>query len=224
MGLEDARVEGLLVAGEDALGVAVSGVGADHHMHPLRVARGLPAGDEVGRAGGQAGEHGVFPQQPDGTGHGMAEVEPVQRVVEVVADVVERDRAADARDDRLGVAEPSLPKVTLPKGCTPNSRTARPRSRSGSTRPPVDDPVPTAPTTASPAPTTAASSTRGVRTCQTMEYPVTSSAPMPPPVRAAHRKCTTSAGGTTVGPSAIPARTETTSVTESTTSAVSSLP
>ncbi len=43
----------------------------------------------------------------------------------------------------------SLPKVTLPNGWIPTSRTARPDSRSARASPPVDAPVPTAPTTVS---------------------------------------------------------------------------
>lgn len=63
----------------------------------------------MGRPGGQAGEHRVLPQQADRPRHRMAEVQPVDGVVQLVADVPERYRAADARDDRLRVLEPLAP-------------------------------------------------------------------------------------------------------------------
>jgi hypothetical protein len=93
------------VAGEDLLDVAVPGVGADDEVGAVGAAGRLPAGDEVGGARGQPGEDGVLAEQADGAGHRVAEVDPVQAVVEVVADVAEGDGAADAGDDRVGIGE-----------------------------------------------------------------------------------------------------------------------
>src|SRR5690606_38976970 len=57
-----------------------------------------------------------------------------------------------------------------------------------------------APTAARPAPTTAASSTRGVRTCQMIVYEVTSSALIEPPVSAAQMYRTVLPGGAGAAP------------------------
>src|SRR5690606_40583805 len=63
----------------------------------------FPAGGEVGGPGGQSGEDAGVPQEVDGAGDGAVEADPVDAVVEGVADVAERDGAADAGDDHVRV-------------------------------------------------------------------------------------------------------------------------
>ncbi len=112
---EGAGVRGLPVPGEHLLDVAVSGVGADQQVRPLRTAPRLPQGGEVRRAGGEAGEDRVRAHQRHRAGHGVPEAHPVHAVVELVTHVVEGDGAADAGDDGLRVLEPFAAETHAPE-------------------------------------------------------------------------------------------------------------